>query len=138
VAPAPAAPAAPTPAAPATAVPAADLKGQLQAVLTTLQEAQLKKDIAAYMGVYSSAFPNSDQKRQDTLKNWEDFDFTKLVVTVDNVQQSDADHASALVTWYLNVRNRKSQEVSHVIQSYQVQFVKENGNWRIRELKEVT
>ncbi len=57
--------------------------------------------------------------------------------TVDKVQEIDPDNALAWVTWYMDLRNRKNQEFTSATQTYQVRFVKEMGNWRIRELKEV-
>ncbi len=137
-APAPPAPA-PTPAAPAPApaAPAADLKEELQGVLSTLRDAQLKKDITEFMGVYSTSFPGSDQKRKDALEAWQNYDYTNLVFTVDKTQTIDPNNVLAWVTWYMDIRNRKTQELSSVSQTYQVRFAKEMGNWRIRELKEV-
>lgn len=134
-APAPAAPAAqaPEPAAPA----APELKEQLQSVLSTLREAQMRKDIILFMSVYSSAFPQLDAKRADTLKAWETFDFTNLVFTVDKVQPLDADNAIAWVTWYMDIKNRRNQELASRSQTYQVRFAKEMGKWRIRSLEEV-
>jgi hypothetical protein len=134
-APAPApAPAVP---APAPAAPAADLKAELQGVLSTLREAQLKKNITEYMGVYSNTLPNYDQKRKDALEAWQNFDYASLVFTVDKVQAIDPNNALAWVTWYMDIRNRNNQELSSATQTYQVRFVKEMGNWRISELKEV-
>ncbi len=130
----PAPPAAP---APAPAAPGAELKDPLQKVLSTLRDAQLKKNITEFMSVYSTSFPNSDQKRKDTLKSWEFYDYSNLVFTVDKVQAIDANNALAWVTWYMDVRNRNNQELSSATQTYQVRFVQEQGNWRIRELKEV-
>jgi len=130
---------APTPAvpAPAPAAPAADLKEELQGVLSALREAQLKKNITEFMGVYSSTLPNYDQKRKDALEAWQNFDYATLVFTVDKVQAIDPNNALAWVTWYMDIRNLKNQELSSATQTYQVRFVKEMGNWRIRELKEV-
>ena len=130
-APAPAVPA-PTPAA-----PAADLKAELQGVLSTLRDAQMKKDITEFMGVYSNTWPNHDQKRKDALETWQNFDYATLVFTVDKVQAIDPNNALAWVTWYMDIRNRKNQELTSATQTYQVRFVKELGNWRIREIKEV-
>ena len=151
--PAPSAPApqavAPTPPAPAPAVappaapapaptaPEEELQGQLQKVLSTLRDAQLKKNITEFMSVYASTFPNSDQKRQDALNSWENYDYVNLVFTVDKVQAIDAKNALAWVTWYMDVRNRKNKELSSVTQTYQARFVQDQGNWRIQELKEV-
>ena len=134
-APAPApAPAVPTP---APAAPAADLKEELQRVLSILREAQLKKNITEFMGVYSNTLPNYDQKRKDALEAWQNFDYATLVFTVDKVQAIDPNNALAWVTWYMDIRNRNNQELASATQTYQAQFVKEMGNWRIRELKEV-
>ncbi len=128
------APAAP---APAPAAPGEALQDQLQKVLSTLRDAQLKKNITEFMSVYAPNFPNSDQKRQEVLKSWESYDYANLVFTVDKVQAIDAKNALAWVTWYMDVRNRSNQELSSVTQTYQARFVQEQGNWRIQELKEV-
>ncbi len=56
---------------------------------------------------------------------------------MDKIQALDTDNALAWVTWYMDIRNRNNQEMFSATQSYQVRFVKEEGNWRIRELKEV-
>ncbi len=133
-----------TPAPGTSAVPppqpplaAADLKAQLQTVLSSLREAQMHKDIVQFMSVYSLTYPQLDAKRADTLKAWENFDFTNLVFTVDKVQPLDPDNAMAWVTWYIDARNRRTQELSSYTQTYQVRFVKEMGTWRIRSLEEV-
>jgi hypothetical protein len=125
------APTAPTPAA------EANLKGQLQKVLSALRDAQMKKNISEFMSVYATTFPNYDQKRQDTLASWEIFDYANLVFTVDKVQAIDPNNALAWVTWYMDVRNRNTQELSSATQTYQVRFIKQQGGWRIIELKEV-
>ncbi|MFA4903789.1 MAG: zinc ribbon domain-containing protein [Desulfobaccales bacterium] len=140
-APAPA-PAVPAPAAPAVPAPeqapaaAPELKEQMQKVLSTLREAQMRKDIVQFMSVYSVTYPQLDAKRAETLKAWENFDFTNLVFTVDKVQPLDPDNALAWVTWYIDTRNRRNQELTSYTQTYQVRFAKEMGNWRIRSLEE--
>jgi hypothetical protein len=131
---------APAPTTPAPEQPpaaAADLKDQFQTVLSSLREAQLHKDIVQFMSLYSLTYPELDTKRADTLKAWEDFDFTNLVFTVDKVQPLDPDNAIAWVTWYIDARNRRTQELSSYTQTYQVRFAKEMGKWRIRSLEEV-
>jgi hypothetical protein len=128
------APTAPAPAAPAAE---ANLKGQLQSVMSTLRDAQVKKNISEFMSVYATTFPNYDQKRQDTLASWEDFDYANLVFTVDKVQAIDPNNALSWVTWYMDVRNRDTQELSSATQTYQVRFIKQQGGWRIIEIKEV-
>ncbi len=117
--------------------PSEKLQSELQKELSKLRDAQLKKDINEFMSVYSAGFPNSDRKRKDTLKAWDNYDYDNLVFTVDKVQTIDENNALAWVTWYMDVRNRKNQESSSATQTYQVRFIQEKGNWRIREIKEV-
>jgi hypothetical protein len=128
---APTAPPAPAPA------PAASLKEQLQNVLSTLREAQLHKNILQFMSVYSLTYPELDEKRGSTLKSWEHYDYTSLVFTVDKIQSIDPDNAVAWVTWYVDTRNRRTQELTSSTQKYKVRFAKEMGKWRIRSLEEV-
>ena len=143
-APAPAPPAATaTPAAPVTPAPEpapspeAILKEQLQKELSILRQAQLHKDIVQFMSVYSLTYPELETKRASTLRSWENFDFTNLVFTIDKIQSIDPDNAIAWVTWYMDTKNRATQDLSSSTQSFQVRFAKEQGKWRIRSLEEV-
>ena len=132
-APSPSATPAPEPAPPAEA----NLKEQLQKELSILREAQLHKDIVQFMSVYSLTFPGLDDKRANTLKAWDRYDFTNLVFTVDKIQPIDPDNVIAWVTWYMDTKNRQTQELASASQTYQVRFAKELGKWRIRSLEEV-
>jgi hypothetical protein len=142
-APAPAPPAA-TPAPSQAAAPAPDpallaetnLKEQVQKELSILREAQLRKDIVQFMSIYSLTYPELDDKRAGTLKSWERYDFTNLVFTIDKIQSIDPDNTIAWVTWYMDTRNRRTQNLSSSSQTFQVRFAKELGKWRIRSLEE--
>ena len=132
---APSQPATPPPAPAPTAE--ADLKEQLQKELSVLREAQLRKDIVQFMSVYSLTYPELDDKRASTLKSWERYDFTNLVFTIDKFQSIDPDNAIASVTWYMDTKNRRTQNLASGSQTFQVRFAKEMGKWRIRSLEEV-
>jgi hypothetical protein len=123
--------------APASAPAAADLKVQLQNVLATLRQAQMHKDIAKFMSVYSPTFLGLENKRASTLESWEHHDFTNLVFTVDKIQTINPDNAVAWVTWYVDTKDRRSQELSSSTQVYKVRFALEQGKWRIRALEEM-
>jgi hypothetical protein len=102
-----------------------------------LREAQMRKDIVLFMSVYSVTYPELDNKRASTLRAWERFDFNNLVFTVDKVQPIDSNNAIAVVTWYMDTKNRRTQDLSSSSQVFQVRFAKEQGKWRIRSLEEV-
>lgn len=131
---APAAPSAPPAAAP-SATP--ELRGELLNVLSGMREGHLRKDIVLYMSTYSLTFPGLDDKRRNTLNAWENFNYTNLVFTLDDIQPIDADNVVGRATWYIDTRNRRNQELSSAKQSYEIRFAKEQGKWRIRSLKEM-
>ena len=143
-APAPAPPAV-TPAPSQSATPAPEpapspettLKEHLQKELSVLREAQVRKDIVQFMSIYSLTYPKLNNKRARTLKDWERYDFTNLVFTIDKIQSIDPDNAIAWVTWYIDTKNRRTQNLSSSSQNFQVRFAKEQGKWRIRSLEEV-
>jgi hypothetical protein len=116
---------------------AANLTEQLRDVLASLRDAQLHKNIIQFMNAFSLTYPELDSKRANTLRAWENYDFTNLVFKLDKVQLLDPDNATAWVTWYIDVRSRRTQELSSYNQTYQVRFAKELGKWRIRSLEEV-
>ena len=132
-----------TTAAPATSAPElapsaeAALKEELQKELSILREAQLRKDIVLFMSLYSLTYPDVEEKRASTLKAWERFDFTNLVFTVDKIQSIDPENAIGEITWYMDTKNRQTQDLASGSQTFQVRFAKELGKWRIRSLEEV-
>ncbi|MBI4644389.1 MAG: zinc ribbon domain-containing protein [Deltaproteobacteria bacterium] len=130
----PAAPPAPPAAAPEVQPPS--LKEQLQTTLAKMREARLKKDIILLMDCYSRTFPDLDEKRREALKAWENYDYTNMVFTIDEVQPLDADNANATVTWYVDLKNRRTGELISSTQTFKVRFAKELGQWRIRTLEE--
>jgi len=134
----PVAPPAPPAAAPAPApeTQAPNLKEQLQQVLANMRTARLNKDIVQLLNCYSLTFPDLEEKRRETLKSWENYDYTNMVFTIDEVQPLDADNATVKVTWYVDFRNRRTGELISSTQAFQVRFGKELGQWRIRSLEE--
>jgi len=135
-APPPAPPAAAPAPAPAPAAQPATLKEQLQTALAKMREARLNKDIIQLMDCYSLTFPNLEEKRRESLKAWEKYDYTNMVFTIDETQPLDADNANATVTWYVDLKNRKTGELISSTQTFKVRFAKELGQWRIRTLEE--
>jgi hypothetical protein len=134
----PAPPAAPGgPPVPEGQAPAPGLREELQKLLSTLREAQLNKDSSKFLSCYSVSFPELDQKRRDTLASWANYDYTGLVYTIEEIRPIDANSATAQVSWYIDAKNLKTKEISSFIQTYQVRFVRESGQWRIRSLEEV-
>jgi hypothetical protein len=127
----------PAPGQPETAPPVVSLLDQVSAVLSNLQEAQLKKNIFLYMSCYSYIFPTLDDRRQEVLKSWENFNFISLNFDLEDLKSLGPDRARAKVTWDIQVQNRQTQEFQNFTQAYKVGFAQEMGHWRIRSLEEI-
>lgn len=139
----PAPPPAPVKAAPApppkepVPAPVPDLRGELLNVLHSMKDGHVRKDIVLYMSAYSLTFPELDEKRRSTLRAWDNYDYLNLVYALNDIQPLDADNVVARATWYIDTRNRRTQELSSAKQAYEIRFAKEQGKWRIRSLKEL-
>lgn len=115
----------------------ADLKEQVQTLLNTLREAQLKKDLNLFMGCYSPAFPGLAEKRQKTQKAWEDMPFTNMFYFLDEVTATGPDKAVVRVTWELQAQDRRTQETLSATQAFRVELQRQGGVWRIVGLEEI-
>ena len=112
----------------------ADLRKNLEAVLSSLRKAQLNKDIDLYMSLYIHT-PAEPNKSTNTLKFWEHHDITKLEFIIHEIQLLDQDNAIASVTGTEEITDRRTQEVSKSTNNTKVHFTKEKGKWLIRSLQ---
>lgn len=126
------------PAAKEAASPEVPLEQQLGQLFGTLREAQISKDITRFMDCYAAGFPGREEKRQAAQKAWTEFDFTAMFFYLEQVQPAGSDTARARVTWDIQVQDKRTQEFLTSSQTFQTEFVKEQGRWRIRSLQEIT
>jgi hypothetical protein len=118
--------------------PEADLQQQLGQLLSDLREAQINKDITRFMACYATTFPGRERKQQEALKAWQQFDFTAMFFYLENLKPEGPEAARAQVTWDLQVQDKRTQEFLTASQTFRVEFVKEQGAWRIRSLEEIS
>ena len=118
--------------------PEAGLQQQLAQVLDALRETQINKDITRFMNCYAAGFPGREEKRQATQKAWTEFDFTAMFFYLEEMKPEGPEAARARVTWDLQVQDKRTQEFLTSTQTFQVEFVKEQGAWRIRSLQEIS
>jgi hypothetical protein len=124
-----------SPPAPPSLSPAIPASGNLLKLLNQMREAQYKKDIQLFLEAYSPTFPGLEQKREQTLKIWEHFDYLDLQPHLTDVQQLDATTISGVVTWHIKTRDRQDNEIKTLSKMYLVKFSKESGEWRIQDIE---
>lgn len=112
----------------------AAVRTQVEEVLNKLREANLQKDLLLYMSCFSYAFPHLDQKRQEILKTWDDFDFRRMVFSVNRLEMLGSDDVKAQVSCNVVYLNRRNQNLETAAYNYQIWFGKELGKWKIKDL----
>lgn len=111
------------------------LKPQLEEVLAGLREANLKKDITRFMSLYAPTFPKLDQKRQETLKIWEAYDYLSLTYKIDDIKPIGADSVTARITWQGKIKARGTNNLKEADLAYRVTFTRESDKWLIQALE---
>jgi len=110
------------------------LNAELEEVLSRLQEATLAKNLVQFFSVYSAIFPHLNEKRRKVAKTWQTLDYTGMRFRLAEVSAKGQDQASALVTWEVSTRDRRTGAGKELTRSYLVQFNREFGHWHIAAL----
>jgi ketosteroid isomerase-like protein len=106
----------------------------IKTVLENVQQANLEKNIDLFMSCYAADFKDRERKKNAQLAFWKRFDYVDLSYDLKNASIS-GDTAKAKVEWLIKTSPRaggRSQENKSVLD---VQFKKEDGGWKIKEVK---
>ena len=136
-----AAPAPPTPSVPEVPkTPSAETQeigkeiGNIMTLLEKVRQSNLKKDIYLFASCYSSDFENLEGRKRTTVAYWENFNYLDLSYELRDLSIS-AETAKARVEWLIKTSSRgggQSQQNKSVLD---VAFKKEDGKWKIKEVK---
>jgi ketosteroid isomerase-like protein len=109
--------------------------GKIKDLLENIRKANLSKDIDLFISSYSRDFKDREGKKRATLESWENFNFLDL--TFDLRTPSVSGHiARARIEWLARFSPKsggQSQESKTILD---VVFKKEEGGWKIGEIKE--
>ncbi|MBM4139874.1 MAG: zinc ribbon domain-containing protein [Nitrospira sp.] len=107
---------------------------EIRKVFETIKKANLSEDINLFMSCYSPSYPTHEDKKNQTVKNWQDYDFADLSFTVRDliVNQNTAE---VTVDWQINARSAKTGETQTFNITNNVVLQKESGQWKITALK---
>ena len=107
---------------------------KIKGMLENIRQANLKKNIDLFLSCYSSDFKEREIKKKSTLDNWERFDYLDLSYDLKNPSIS-GDTAKAKVEWLIKIvptTGGKPQESKTILD---VLLKKEEGEWKIKEVK---
>jgi ketosteroid isomerase-like protein len=115
----------------------ADLKSEIERVLTGIKEANQKKDLPQLLSYYSSNFPQLPQRAQSFSKNWKVYNYPKMEFEIKDIRLVAENNAVIKVTWNVEVQNISTKKSKDMSKTYLVRFIKESGQWRINALKKM-
>jgi uncharacterized protein YbaR (Trm112 family) len=107
---------------------------KIKGMLENIRQANLKKNIELFLSCYSADFKDREVKKKATLDNWKKFDYLDLTYDLRNPSIS-GDTAKAKVEWLIKIfptTGGKPQESKTILD---VLLKKEEGGWKIKEVK---
>lgn len=122
---------------PSTSTPptsTASSEAEIKKVFDTIKQANMTEDINLFMSCYSTAFPNLEEKKGNTIQTWKDMDITALnfamrdLITMTNT-------AEVTIDWLITTRSADSGQTETFNTTNNVVLQKEGGQWKIVSLK---
>ncbi len=106
----------------------------IKALLEHVRQANLQKDIDLFISCYASDFRELDGRRRATLAYWEKFNYVDLSYDLKNPSIS-AETAKARVEWVIKTSSKSGGHPQENKSVLDVIFKKEEGGWKIKEVK---
>ncbi len=106
----------------------------IKALLEHIRQANLQKDIDLFVSCYASDFRDLDARKRATVAYWEKFNYVDLSYDLKNPSIS-AETAKARVEWLIKTSSKGGGRPQENRSTLDVTFKKEDGGWRIKEVK---
>ena len=114
--------------------PEAQEAGRIKNLLENVRQSNMKKDIDLFVSCYASDFENMETRKRATLAYWEKFNYLDLVYDVRDLSIS-VETAKAKVEWLIKTSLKSGGQYQENKSVLDVAFKKEDGKWRIKEVK---
>ncbi len=108
--------------------------GNIKTLLENVRLSNMKKDIYLFVSCYASDFENLEERRRATIAYWEKFNYLDLSYDLKDLSFS-AETAKARVEWLIKTSSRNGGQSQQNKSVLDVSFKKEEGRWRIKEVK---
>ena len=108
--------------------------GAILGIIEQIRAAQLKKDINLFLNTYSPTFPNIDQKKENILKTWQQYDYVDMKFHIDNMEKLNEHTIIAKVAWDITLEDVRSKKKNTLMRDYTIYFSDVSGKWLIQEL----
>jgi rRNA maturation endonuclease Nob1 len=109
----------------------------IKSALENIRQGNLQKNIDLFMSCYSVEFKDREKRKTATLETWRDFDYHDLSYNLMSPSIS-GDIANARVEWLIRISSRGGGQPQDRKTLLDVTFKKEEGGWKIIEIKSVS
>ena len=106
----------------------------IKTLLENVRQSNLKKDIYLFVSCYASDFENMEERRRATIAYWERFNYLDLSYDLKDLSIS-VETAKAKVEWLIKTSSKAGGQSQQNKSILNVAFKKEEGRWKIKEVK---
>jgi ribosomal protein L40E len=126
----------PSPNRPPTAMGGQEVE-KIKSLFENIKQANLKKNIDLFMSCFSRDFNGMEGKRLDTLKMWENYNYLDL--SYDFKEQTiSGDTANVRLEWLVRTSQKMGKQPQEGRTVLDVTLKKEDGHWKIKEIRPVS
>jgi len=107
----------------------------IKTLLDNVRQSNLQKDIDLFVSCYASDFADLEARKRATLAYWEKFNYLDLSYDLKDTSIS-AETARAKVEWLIRTSSKAGGRSQENKSTLDVTFKKEEGAWKIKEVKQ--
>ena len=107
---------------------------KIKSLFENIRQANLKKNIDLFMSCYSRDFNDREGKRLDALETWGFFNYHDLSYDLKE-QTISGDTANVRLEWLIRISKKVGGQREDKRTLQDVTLKKEDGSWKIREIK---
>ncbi len=107
---------------------------RIGSLFENIRQANLQKDIDLFVSCFSHDFDGMEGKRRETLKMWENYNYLKLSYHL-RKQKISGDTANVTLEWLVRTSQKTGGELQDGRTVLDVTLKREEGLWKIREIK---
>jgi hypothetical protein len=110
---------------------------KIRSLFESIRMANLQKDIDLFMSCFSRDFKGRDGKRLDALKMWENYNYLNLSYELKNKSIS-GDTSYIQLEWLVKTSQKRSGKIQEDKTLLEVTLKREDGLWKIKEIKSIS
>jgi len=110
---------------------------KISSLFENIKQANLQKNIHLFMSCFSRDFNSMEGKRLDTLKMWENYNYLDLSYDLKK-QTISGDTANVRLEWLVKTSQKVGGQLQDGRTVLDVTLKREDGRWKIKEIKSVS